>query len=834
MNNLPNPKKESNLPIIPAPKQKYLSKEQIITISKKIRNAKIKLLIEQPFFGLLMLQMKIIPTYSIDRIFTNTKEIYYNPNYFIKLSFEEIKSSLFHEILHCVLDHIRRGADKRLELWEMATDYALAFLILESGMKLPKEHPYESSYKNWSAEKIYKKLFEKWKKNQKSKKDLRINKNCHDTAPNQNANQNQNPQQNQQQMNTNVAPNQNANQNQNAQQNQQQMNTNATPNQNANQNQNAQQNQQQMNTNVAPNQTTSQNQNAQQNQQQMNTNATPNQNANQNQNAQQNPQQMNTNATPNQNANQNQNPQQNQQQMNTNVAPNQNANQNQNPQQNPQQMNTNATLNQNANQNQNPQQNPQQMNTNATLNQNASQNQNSQQNQGGKTTHQTPTPGRQDQKSPNLEDQSSISTQNHLELPPYNPFERKTNAFDHLLDYNQLMMRKIQEKQKEELEKTKNRQKKEDFKEDQQEKYKNKEGKQTPEQNDNINPNLKNSKNQHLQQQKRTKNSKSNSDVDFNNINKSKLERNKRPQNSKMLKNQDTNPIDNKLKESKGNTKENANDLANDQLEKYSNENFSNYSNFNSNFGDPTNFPFSPGYDGNNKENPFNISTTPQDINVEEILPTKEDLEVFEGKMREAYTAAKDQGRLPSYIKRYIKKLFKPKIPWQNILARYLISYSKVDYNWLPPAYKYLPSGLVLPSIRIRKIDLVIAIDTSGSISNEELRKFMTEVKGIISQFNSYTLKIIACDANIHEIHEFETFKPFDFKEAMKLSGGGGTDFRPVFNYIEKEKKRPDCLVYMTDLYGDFPYSKPNYPVIWLCTSEEKAPFGVTIKYEID
>jgi predicted metal-dependent peptidase len=61
------------------------------------------------------------------------------------------------------------------------------------------------------------------------------------------------------------------------------------------------------------------------------------------------------------------------------------------------------------------------------------------------------------------------------------------------------------------------------------------------------------------------------------------------------------------------------------------------------------------------------------------------------------------------------------------------------------------------------------------------------------------------------------------------MKGGGGTDFRPVFDRIAEEPEPPNALVYLTDLYGSFPDQAPAYPVIWAANNDQTGPFGETV-----
>jgi predicted metal-dependent peptidase len=125
-------------------------------------------------------------------------------------------------------------------------------------------------------------------------------------------------------------------------------------------------------------------------------------------------------------------------------------------------------------------------------------------------------------------------------------------------------------------------------------------------------------------------------------------------------------------------------------------------------------------------------------------------------------------------------------------------------------------------------VNVVIAVDTSGSITDEEMREFVSEVDTLKSQVNARVL-LHACDERLDE-HGPWTFEPWEaFSLPASLCGGGGTDFRPVFEWVERDRIHPDVLVYFTDAEGEFPSAAPQYPVIWLVKGKGKVPFGERI-----
>lgn len=195
----------------------------------------------------------------------------------------------------------------------------------------------------------------------------------------------------------------------------------------------------------------------------------------------------------------------------------------------------------------------------------------------------------------------------------------------------------------------------------------------------------------------------------------------------------------------------------------------------------------------------------------------------------QAATAAKGMGKLPASLERFITTLTAPKVDWRAVLQRFITETSRDDFSWMHPNKRYMSYDLYLPSLHSENMgEIVVAIDTSGSITNELLNVFGAEVKAIIDMARPSKTTVIYCDA---EVNHVDTFAPGDVVH-FKMHGGGGTDFRPPFEYVVEEGIAPVALVYLTDMYGSFP-ADPGYPVMWCATSDVQGPFGQTIKLDL-
>ena len=189
------------------------------------------------------------------------------------------------------------------------------------------------------------------------------------------------------------------------------------------------------------------------------------------------------------------------------------------------------------------------------------------------------------------------------------------------------------------------------------------------------------------------------------------------------------------------------------------------------------------------------------------------------------------RGTLPAHIARIVENFRAGKLHWKELLAQFVTSCFGGSRRWLPPNRRYISSGLYLQSRRDSQLNAVLAIDTSGS-TGEDLARFAGELAGLLNTFGNYELKVICCDSKIQSVENFSGAAPFDGKH-FTFKGGGGTSFKPVFEYIAKESEQPDLLIYFTDGCGDLP-EKPAYPVMWVITpgGRNAIPWGLETKLD--
>lgn len=197
----------------------------------------------------------------------------------------------------------------------------------------------------------------------------------------------------------------------------------------------------------------------------------------------------------------------------------------------------------------------------------------------------------------------------------------------------------------------------------------------------------------------------------------------------------------------------------------------------------------------------------------------------------QAAIAAKEAGNMPGGLDRVVGKILEPLTNWKEVLRRFVDQAMKGDYSWLRPNRRYLQSGFYLPSLHSEEIGhIVIAVDTSGSVDEEMLTQFASELTSIMEDYKT-SCDILYCDTRIHK-HQFVTSDDLPIK--FEPCGYGGTDFRPPFKWVKDNQVTPVCLIYLTDMCCHaFPSEEPSYPVLWAQYEDEcfasKAPFGETV-----
>ena len=230
-----------------------------------------------------------------------------------------------------------------------------------------------------------------------------------------------------------------------------------------------------------------------------------------------------------------------------------------------------------------------------------------------------------------------------------------------------------------------------------------------------------------------------------------------------------------------------------------------------------------PKYDAGGFDGEGDISDAPNEA-------TKSDLEAT---IAAAAQMAKDCGHTSGLIESILKSVGKPSIDWRDELRALLTSAAANDYSYRRPSRWFISQGLYLPSLHSDALGgLLIAIDSSGSMSQKELAQIAAEVEQIKADMNPEFIEVVYCDTQVKNTQRFDREDTVE----LKCTGGGGTRFRPVFDYLANMTDKVEGLVYFTDMEGNLDECvEPECPVIWANTQYRvrSAPFGVVANVQV-
>lgn len=197
----------------------------------------------------------------------------------------------------------------------------------------------------------------------------------------------------------------------------------------------------------------------------------------------------------------------------------------------------------------------------------------------------------------------------------------------------------------------------------------------------------------------------------------------------------------------------------------------------------------------------------------------------------ELRTAAhsKLQGNCAAWFHAECVAIEESKIDWRALLREWLQDRIRSDWSLWPYSKKHIHRGFMLPSVGVEAPGhLVFAIDTSGSMSDDDLGKAVSELRAYRETFPC-RLTVIQADAAVHSVETFEELDGTEIPKRMPIIGRGGTDFRPVFSWVD-EFAPSAIVVFVTDGFGTFPKHQAGSHVIWLLVGNHiqlgLLPFG--------
>jgi predicted metal-dependent peptidase len=187
-----------------------------------------------------------------------------------------------------------------------------------------------------------------------------------------------------------------------------------------------------------------------------------------------------------------------------------------------------------------------------------------------------------------------------------------------------------------------------------------------------------------------------------------------------------------------------------------------------------------------------------------------------------------NQGTIPAGMERELGSLDRSQLDWRSYLWRYLVK-TPTDYTEFDR--RFIGRGLYLETLQGESVKVYVAVDTSGSIDNQQLRMFLSEVRGILNSYPHLECELYYADADVYGAYELNPDS-----DIPKPQGVGGTSFVPFFDKISDrwDGLTTGVCVYLTDGYGTFPDRSPELPVLWVVTPGgldlSEFPFGETVR----
>lgn len=208
----------------------------------------------------------------------------------------------------------------------------------------------------------------------------------------------------------------------------------------------------------------------------------------------------------------------------------------------------------------------------------------------------------------------------------------------------------------------------------------------------------------------------------------------------------------------------------------------------------------------------------------------KDKMEILKNSSEHQLSSGK--GSLPAGIEQEISTILEPEVDWRHALWKY-VGKTPADFDDLDRRFIY--KGLYLESLLTEAVEVSVCIDTSGSVSDELLKQFAGELKGILRSYPNVKCSLFFADTNLAGPYEIDRIE-----QMPKAVGRGGTSFVPFFDYLKKHGEENNLLgnnklsIYFTDGYGDFPIQEPNNPTMWLVCKDgletQSFPFGEVVR----
>lgn len=181
--------------------------------------------------------------------------------------------------------------------------------------------------------------------------------------------------------------------------------------------------------------------------------------------------------------------------------------------------------------------------------------------------------------------------------------------------------------------------------------------------------------------------------------------------------------------------------------------------------------------------------------------------------------SGKEAGVIPGDLEAYIDAMLNPKLPWEVILENHMNEMVKDNYSWSKPNRRFMPDYYLPSQYGEGLSNITWYFDISGSVSDDQIRRFNSEVRHVHDQFTPKITRIVTFDTRIQDVYEFSGDESFT---GLEFHGRGGTSLHCVMEHANKSS--PDLAIVFSDLYCEEMTKEPPFPVIWICADN---PNGV-------
>ena len=217
------------------------------------------------------------------------------------------------------------------------------------------------------------------------------------------------------------------------------------------------------------------------------------------------------------------------------------------------------------------------------------------------------------------------------------------------------------------------------------------------------------------------------------------------------------------------------------------------------------------------------------------MMPTEEEIgkeeQRVKGMVMQGIALTDKFGTMPGGMNKMIDDILNPKPTINEAIRMFMVQHCANDYSYAFPNPKFIPLGLYMPTRWGEQLPkLYLVMDCSGSVSDEWYKMFGDIMTGVLEEYHETTLKVIYFDT---EVYEGKEYGYQDLPIKLERFGGGGTDFVPVFDWVEKQDGSAAGMIFMTDLCcNNYPDRAPEYPVLWahIGNRGSQPPFGELVR----